>query len=79
MTINSDHKRSLLSWLAGWWRSGLSPQASDSVLVADDAEAAPREPARTRYSWNIPPVSRAENTRAAATRVVVRLQKRISR
>jgi hypothetical protein len=44
MTINADHKGSLLSRLAGWWRLRRNPRADGSrpVRVAGDAESAER-------------------------------------
>jgi len=44
MTINTDHKTSLLSRLAAWWRSRCNPRAVDPVRVADASgnEAEPR-------------------------------------
>ena len=42
--LNTDHKGSLLSRLAEWWRSRCNPRAVDPVRVADASgnEAEPR-------------------------------------
>jgi hypothetical protein len=44
MTINTDHKTSLLSRLAAWWRSRCNRRAVDPVRLADASgnEAEPR-------------------------------------
>jgi len=44
MTINTDHKASLLRRLAAWWRSRCNPRAVDPVRVAGASgnEAGPR-------------------------------------
>jgi len=42
MTINTGQKRSLLSRLAGWWRSRCNPQAGESVPVGDAGVNVPK-------------------------------------